>query len=120
MVTSAPLIGNHEFVIAVAAKAGSKPFPDRNGRTMDLFHRAMWHEEDLLEIYPHDAEQRGVRGGDWVMLDSRAGGTILRALITDRVAPGTVYTTFHHPETAGASPRSRRSSRACRRRWTDW
>ncbi|MCG6205390.1 formate dehydrogenase subunit alpha [Rhodopseudomonas sp. HC1] len=59
----------------------------------------VWHEEDRLEIHPHDAEQRGVRDGDWVRLASRAGETTLRALITDRVAPGVVYTTFHHPDT---------------------
>jgi formate dehydrogenase major subunit len=59
----------------------------------------VWHQEDRLEIHPHDAEQRGVRDGDWVNLASRAGGTTLRALITDRVAPGVVYTTFHHPLT---------------------
>jgi formate dehydrogenase major subunit len=59
----------------------------------------VWHGEDMLEIHPHDAEQRGVRDGDWVKLDSRSGGTALRARITDRVAPGVVYTTFHHPET---------------------
>jgi formate dehydrogenase major subunit len=58
-----------------------------------------WHEEDLLEIHPHDAEQRGVREGDWVRIASRAGETSLRAKITDRVAPGVVYTTFHHPLT---------------------
>jgi formate dehydrogenase major subunit len=58
-----------------------------------------WHEEDRLEIHPHDAEQRGVRDGDWVRINSRAGETALRALITDRVAPGVVYTTFHHPLT---------------------
>jgi formate dehydrogenase major subunit len=58
-----------------------------------------WHEEDLLEIHPHDAELRGVRDGDWVRLASRAGETALRARITDRVAPGVVYTTFHHPMT---------------------
>ncbi len=58
-----------------------------------------WHEEDRLEIHPHDAEQRGIRDGDWVKLESRAGATALRALITDRVAPGVVYTTFHHPDT---------------------
>ena len=59
----------------------------------------LWHEEDRLEIHPHDAEQRGVRDGDWVKLASRAGETTLRALITERVAPGVVYTTFHHPDT---------------------
>ena len=59
----------------------------------------IWHEEDVLEIHPHDAEQRGVRDGDWVKLASRAGDTTLRAKITERVAPGVVYTTFHHPST---------------------
>jgi formate dehydrogenase major subunit len=59
----------------------------------------VWHDEDRLEIHPHDAEQRGVRDGDWVALRSRAGETTLRARITDRVAPGVVYTTFHHPDT---------------------
>jgi formate dehydrogenase major subunit len=59
----------------------------------------VWHEEDRLEIHPHDAEQRGVKDGDWVRLASRAGETTLRARITDRVAPGVVYTTFHHPLT---------------------
>ncbi|GAB5504906.1 MAG: formate dehydrogenase subunit alpha [Rhizobiaceae bacterium] len=59
----------------------------------------VWHGEDRLEIHPHDAEQRGIRDGDWVRLASRAGETTLRALTTDRVAPGVVYTTFHHPDT---------------------
>jgi formate dehydrogenase major subunit len=60
---------------------------------------SMWHAEDVLEIHPHDAEQRGVKEGDWVKLASRAGETTLRATITDKVAPGVVYTTFHHPDT---------------------
>jgi formate dehydrogenase major subunit len=60
---------------------------------------SLWHEEDLLEIHPHDAEQRGIHDGDWVRLRSRAGETTLRAQLTDRVAPGVVYTTFHHPDT---------------------
>ncbi len=58
-----------------------------------------WHPEDRLEIHPSDAENRGLKDGDWVTLRSRAGETTLRALVTDRVAPGVVYTTFHHPET---------------------
>ncbi len=60
---------------------------------------ARWHLEDVLEIHPSDAENRGLRDGDWVRLASRAGETTLRAQITDRVAPGVVYTTFHHPTT---------------------
>ncbi|NYI24350.1 formate dehydrogenase subunit alpha [Sphingobium indicum] len=58
-----------------------------------------WHPEDRLEIHPADAENRGINDGDWVSLKSRAGETSLRALITERVAPGVVYTTFHHPDT---------------------
>jgi formate dehydrogenase major subunit len=59
----------------------------------------VWHNEDLLEIHPNDAEMRGITNGTWVKLASRAGETTLRALVTDRVAPGVVYTTFHHPDT---------------------
>ena len=58
-----------------------------------------WHQEDVLEIHPHDAENRGLHDGDWVRLASRAGDKTLRAQITDRVSPGVVYTTFHHPNT---------------------
>ncbi|MCB1353033.1 MAG: formate dehydrogenase subunit alpha [Rhodobacteraceae bacterium] len=62
-------------------------------------HNVVWHEEDVLEIHPHDAEVRGVKDRDWVRLASRRGDTSLRAHVTERVAPGVVYTTFHHPET---------------------
>jgi formate dehydrogenase major subunit len=58
-----------------------------------------WHEEDVLDIHAHDAEHRGIRDGDWVALASRSGETTLRARISQRVQPGVVYTTFHHPET---------------------
>ncbi|NGM44046.1 formate dehydrogenase subunit alpha [Rhodobacter sp. SGA-6-6] len=59
----------------------------------------VWHDQDVLEIHPHDAEDRGIRQGDWVRLASRSGETTLRAEITDKVSPGVVYTTFHHPDT---------------------
>jgi formate dehydrogenase major subunit len=57
-----------------------------------------WHEQDLLEIHPHDAEERGIRDGGWVSIHSRAGETVLRAKLTERMQPGVVYTTFHFPE----------------------
>jgi len=57
-----------------------------------------WHDEDRVEMHPHDAEQRGIIDGDWVGIASRAGETVLRARVTDRVQPGVVYTTFHFPE----------------------
>ncbi|AND70706.1 formate dehydrogenase subunit alpha [Dyella thiooxydans] len=58
---------------------------------------SMWHEEDRLEIHPHDAEERGINDGDWVGISSRSGETVLRAKIADRMQPGVVYTTFHFP-----------------------
>ncbi len=57
-----------------------------------------WHAEDVLEIHPADAEARGIKSGDWVGLSSRAGSIVLHAIVTDRVQPGVVYTTFHFPE----------------------
>ena len=58
----------------------------------------MWHEEDRLEIHPVDAEDRGIKEGDWVGIASRAGETVLRAIISERMQPGVIYTTFHFPE----------------------
>jgi formate dehydrogenase major subunit len=58
----------------------------------------VWHNQDVLEIHPFDAESRGITGGDLVVLASRVGEIALRAEVTDRVQPGVVYTTFHHPE----------------------
>ncbi|TWI61198.1 formate dehydrogenase alpha subunit [Pseudoduganella lurida] len=57
-----------------------------------------WHAEDRLELHPHDAQERGIKDGDWVGIQSRAGETVLRALVTERMQPGVVYTTFHFPE----------------------
>jgi formate dehydrogenase major subunit len=44
-----------------------------------------------------DAEDRGLSDGDWVGIASRAGETVMRAMVSDRMQPGVVYTTFHHP-----------------------
>ncbi|WP_286237926.1 formate dehydrogenase subunit alpha [Neptuniibacter halophilus] len=57
----------------------------------------VWHDEDVLELHPQDAEDRGIVDGDWVGIASRAGETVMRARISDRMQPGVVYTTFHHP-----------------------
>jgi len=76
------------------------------GRTLSQYNvgaqtrrteNSQWHPEDVLEINPQDAEMRGIRDGDWARVQSRAGETTLKTQITDRVAPGVVYTTFHHP-----------------------
>jgi len=59
----------------------------------------VWHNEDVLEIHPWDAENRGINDGDLVSLTSRAGEITLPARISERMQPGVVYTTFHHAMT---------------------
>ena len=59
---------------------------------------SLWHSEDVLELHPLDAENRGICDGDLVALMSRAGEVSLRARISERMQPGVVYTTFHHPD----------------------
>jgi formate dehydrogenase major subunit len=56
-----------------------------------------WHDEDILEIHPHDAEERGLKDGDWGGIQSRVGDTVLRVRVSENIQPGVVYTTFHHP-----------------------
>jgi formate dehydrogenase major subunit len=60
----------------------------------------VWHTEDVLEMHPADAEVRGIADGDGVQLASRKGAITLHAQVSDRVPPGVVYTTFHHPDSA--------------------
>jgi len=105
--------GKGKFVVTEYVGTDEKTGPRfplllTTGRTLSQYNvgaqtrrtaNVVWHEEDRLEIHPHDAEQRGIRDGDWVRVASRAGETTLRALTTERVAPGVVYTTFHHPST---------------------
>ncbi|MFA5018158.1 MAG: formate dehydrogenase subunit alpha, partial [Methylobacter sp.] len=96
-----------EFVPTAERVTGKYPLILTTGRILSQYNvgaqtrrteNVAWHSEDRLEIHPHDAEDRGVKTGDWVGIKSRAGETVLRALVSDRVQPGVVYTTFHFPE----------------------
>ncbi|WP_028021936.1 formate dehydrogenase subunit alpha [Enterovibrio calviensis] len=58
---------------------------------------SQWHQQDVLEIHPLDAEDRGITDGSPVRVASRAGEVTLPAQISNRMQPGVVYTTFHHP-----------------------
>lgn len=52
----------------------------------------------VLQINPADAQTHGVRQGESIRLASRRGEITLAASVTDQVAPGMVYTTFHFHE----------------------
>jgi len=58
-----------------------------------------WYREDVLDLHPADAEERGIRDRDRVLLRSRVGETTLHARISERIPQGVVYTTFHYPVT---------------------
>ncbi len=96
-----------EYVPTEERTTGKYPLILTTGRILSQYnvgaqtrrtHNNAWHSEDRLEIHPHDAEFRGVNDGDWVGITSRAGETVLRATLTERMQPGVVYTTFHFPE----------------------
>ena len=95
-----------EYVPTVEKVNGKFPLIMTTGRILAHYNvgaqtrrtkNSEWHDEDLIEIHPHDAEERGINHGDWVGVNSRVGDTVLRADVTDKVKPGVVYTTFHHP-----------------------
>ncbi len=55
--------------------------------------------EDLLEVHPADAEREGIWDGARVRVESRFGFAVAPALVTERVAPGQLFLSFHFPET---------------------
>jgi formate dehydrogenase major subunit len=105
--------GKGKFVVTDYVPTDEKTGPRfplllTTGRTLSQYNvgaqtrrteNTVWHPEDLLEMHPTDAENRGLKDGDWAKLASRTGETTLRVDVTSRVAPGVVYTTFHHPAT---------------------
>ena len=97
-----------EFVATDERTTGRFPLVLTTGRILSQYNvgaqtrrtdNNVWHHEDVLEIHPFDAENRGIEQGDLVAIASRAGETTLRAEVTERIQPGVVYTTFHHPVT---------------------
>jgi formate dehydrogenase major subunit len=94
-----------EFVPTEERTTGRFPLILTTGRILTQYNvgaqtarteNNVWHPEDILDIHPWDAENRGIREGDRVSLTSRAGQTTLHARISERMQPGVVYTTFHH------------------------
>jgi predicted molibdopterin-dependent oxidoreductase YjgC len=55
--------------------------------------------EDRLDVHPDDAAAAGVAEGGLVAIESRWGCTAARARLTRRVARGSLFLTFHYPET---------------------
>lgn len=54
--------------------------------------------ECFAEVNPEDAERLGIKEKDTLRLTSRRGSVTLRATITDRSQPGTIFATYNHIE----------------------
>ena len=53
-------------------------------------------QENFVEINPKDANDRGVRNGEYVWVSTPTGAQLkVRAQVTDRVGPGTTFIPFH-------------------------
>ena len=61
--------------------------------------RAMYPEA-LIEINPQDAQRAAIGHGQLMKVASRRGEIVAKAEVTNRVAPGLVFATFHFPESA--------------------
>uniref|UniRef100_A0A0U1PA61 Formate dehydrogenase n=1 Tax=Mizugakiibacter sediminis TaxID=1475481 RepID=A0A0U1PA61_9GAMM len=52
---------------------------------------------DTLDMHPYDARQLGLGDGMPVRVESRHGDAVLPLRVTDAVAPGRLFATFHDP-----------------------
>jgi formate dehydrogenase alpha subunit len=80
------------------------------GRIMQHFHTgSMTRRSEALdvlvpsghvELHPDEARQHGIATGDRVAVITRRGRIETAALVTDRVAPGSIFVPFHFAEAA--------------------
>ncbi|MCP4324361.1 MAG: formate dehydrogenase subunit alpha, partial [Alteromonadales bacterium] len=59
-----------------------------------------WHDKDELLIHPSDAEPLNLKTGDLVRLTSRTNEISIEVRLSKKVKVGTLFTSFHHPDTA--------------------
>jgi ferredoxin-nitrate reductase len=64
-------------------------------RTAHVERLRRQHPEALLEVNPEDAARHGVADGSWCLVRSRRGAVRARALVSERIRPGTVFLPMH-------------------------
>lgn len=87
------------------------PFILTTGRVLEQYHTgSMTHRvpglnilapEERVEINSQDAARVGIRDQDWVTVTSRRGEVQARARVTQGIAPGVIFMTFHYAESLG-------------------
>jgi predicted molibdopterin-dependent oxidoreductase YjgC len=71
-------------------------FSNMTGKTEEIDDIA---PEALAEVNPVDAERMGITSGNMLRLSSRRGTVDIKAEITERSQPGTIFTTYNYEET---------------------
>jgi nitrate reductase (cytochrome) len=81
------------------------PYYYTTGRVIEHWHTATMTKnckelqqanyESVAEIHPEDAKKLGLKGGDWVKLESRRGSERFRTKVTDQSPVGLVYVHMH-------------------------
>ena len=112
-----------EFVPTLERTGARFPLVLTTGRILSQYNvgaqtrrtpNSRWHEEDVLEIHPFDAEVRGIVDGDLVAVESRSGDIALPC-IDQRAACSPVSSTRRSTMPRPAPTSSRRTIRTGRR-----
>jgi formate dehydrogenase alpha subunit len=54
--------------------------------------------DDVLEMHPRDAEERGIVDGDRVVVENERGSVEVEAAVSPVITPGSVFLTFHYDD----------------------
>jgi formate dehydrogenase alpha subunit len=97
-----------EFIPARELPDAEYPLLLSTGRLLQHFHTGSMSRRSAVldeivpsgavEIHPQDAAKLGVSDGDQVTVESRRGQIRIAARVTGRVAPGSVFLSFHFSE----------------------
>lgn len=99
-----------EYVPPAELPDAEYPFVLSTGRRLQHYHTGTMtrrtgalevaYPEGYLELSAEDAEKLEVGDGDRVKVTSRRGSVEAPAMVTEKVTPGLVFTSFHYPEIA--------------------
>lgn len=64
----------------------------RTGRIAELNQQ---EPEPFAEIHPQDAQRLHIKTGQHLLLESRRGCCVVKARVSDRLQPGTIFVPFH-------------------------
>jgi len=108
-------LGRGRFVPAELTPSGDLPDDEyplvmNTGRVLEHWHTGTMTRRSkaldaiapdaFVEIHPDDAHRLGIADGDYTRLYSRRGSILIKAKLTDRVSPGSVFVPMHFREAA--------------------